>query len=311
MGWKAVPLCAARDLCCKVCLQDGGQSFTWENVDECTWFNVIDGWCVVVRSALDTVQLYIREEDMPHAAQIESAMRRYLRLDQDLAALYGRWMERDPKFPKQTQGVRLLRQDPLETLLAFICSQNNAIGRIKQLVTRLKREFGCLQATQPFEGTILHFYQFPEGIEGLLGAEASLRAWKFGYRAKYLQGTAQRLQAAGYARSRDLEALRQWPYRDVLRFLTELPGVGRKVADCIALMSLEQLAVVPVDTHIWRVACERYRFPGVPTARAGKTGTLTAAAYEAIHTGFRELFGDTAGWAHSVLFTAELRPFRK
>ncbi len=36
-----------------------------------------------------------------------------------------------------------------------------------------------------------------------------------------------------------------------------LPGVGRKVADCVALFSLDQSDTVPVDTHVWQVASRR------------------------------------------------------
>ena len=32
-------------------------------------------------------------------------------------------------------------------------------------------------------------------------------------------------------------------------------GVGRKVADCVALFSLDKHDVVPVDTHVWDIAC--------------------------------------------------------
>jgi len=39
-------------------------------------------------------------------------------------------------------GIRLLRQDPVETLLAFICSSNNNISRISGMVQRMCAEFG-------------------------------------------------------------------------------------------------------------------------------------------------------------------------
>ena len=35
--------------------------------------------------------------------------------------------------------------------------------------------------------------------------------------------------------------------------LMQFHGVGRKVADCVALFSLDQHAVIPVDTHVWQV----------------------------------------------------------
>ena len=40
------------------------------------------------------------------------------------------------------------------------------------------------------------------------------------------------------------------------RRLMEFMGVGRKVADCVALFGLGWKEVVPVDTHVFQVCCE-------------------------------------------------------
>ena len=37
--------------------------------------------------------------------------------------------------------------------------------------------------------------------------------------------------------------------------LQGLHGVGRKVADCVALFAMDKTEVVPVDTHVWHIAC--------------------------------------------------------
>lgn len=41
----------------------------------------------------------------------------------------------------------------------------------------------------------------------------------------------------------------------------------------------------------------------------GKHSSLTKATYDAVGDKFRSLWGKEAGWAHSVLFTADLRAF--
>ena len=87
------------------------------------------------------------------------------------------------------------------------------------------------------------------------------------------------------------------------RELTGLPGVGAKVADCVCLMSLDQHEAIPVDTHVWQIASRTY------LPELSKTKTLTERTYRQIGDFFRDLFGDYAGWAHSVLFTADLRKF--
>lgn len=54
---------------------------------------------------------------------------------------------------------------------------------------------------------------------------------------------------------------------------------------------------------VWQIAQRDYKFG------KGKHKSLTKATYDAVGDHFRELWGKEAGWAHSVLFTADLRAF--
>lgn len=48
-----------------------------------------------------------------------------------------------------------------------------------------------------------------------------------------------------------LEGLRGQKIEKVREELTSLIGVGNKVADCIALFSLDCAGTIPVDTHVF------------------------------------------------------------
>jgi len=54
---------------------------------------------------------------------------------------------------------------------------------------------------------------------------------------------------------------------------------------------------------VWQIAQRDYKFG------KGKHSSLTKATYDAVGNRFRSLWGKEAGWAHSVLFTADLRAF--
>lgn len=54
---------------------------------------------------------------------------------------------------------------------------------------------------------------------------------------------------------------------------------------------------------VWQIAQRDYKFG------KGKYKSLTKQTYDAIGDHFRSLWGKEAGWAHSVLFTADLRAF--
>ena len=92
-------------------------------------------------------------------------------------------------------------------------------------------------------------------------------------------------------------------YRKAHEELLQLQGVGPKVADCVCLMGLGWGESVPVDTHVWQYAQRDYKFG------KGKHKSLTKATYDAVGNHFRDLWGKEAGWAHSVLFAADLRTF--
>lgn len=61
----------------------------------------------------------------------------FFQLGVSLASLYAQWKKNDENFAKALkisgpllEGIRILAQDPIETLFSFICSSNNNIKRI-------------------------------------------------------------------------------------------------------------------------------------------------------------------------------------
>jgi N-glycosylase/DNA lyase len=168
------------------------------------------------------------------------------------------------------------------------------------------------------EDQAFHDFPLPEALTGP-GVEAHLRELGFGYRAGYIAKTA--LIVAKDKPRRWLEGLcNQEPYDDrpdqkplpdggregykrAHEELLQLHGVGPKVADCVCLMGLGWGEAVPVDTHVWQIAQRDYKFG------KGKHKSLTKATYDAVGDHFRQLWGKEAGWAHSVLFAADLKTF--
>jgi len=141
---------------------------------------------------------------------------------------------------------------------------------------------------------------------------ATLRSLGFGYRADFIQKTAKMLvdthgvSAKGNGGPEKwLHSLRGLSTADAREELLRLMGVGRKVADCVLLMSLDKADVIPVDTHVLQIATKHYGFRGA----SGTKQTMSPKLYEAISEKFQNVWGNYAGWAHSVLFTADLKAF--
>ncbi|NWH76780.1 OGG1 lyase, partial [Piaya cayana] len=288
--WRALP-CPRAELCLELVLQSG-QAFRWRESSPGAWTGVLAGRVWTLRQERDRLwyTLYGEEDEAP-GADTDQILRDYFQLDVGLRELYRAWGDADPLFrqvARDCPGVRVLRQDPVECLLSFICTSNNHISRITAMIERLCQAFGhrlcCLDA-QPF-------HAFPS-LSALTGAdaEAQLRALGFGYRAKFVSGSAQALVEGIGAEG--LCGLRATPYAEARRVLCALPGVGTKVADCVCLMALDKAEAVPVDTHIWRIARQRYGM-----VLGGKS--LTPRAHQEIGDFFRGLWGPRAGWAQAV-----------
>lgn len=250
-------------------------------------------------------------------------VKHYFNLGTNLGQLYEQWAAADANFKKRAPkftGVRILRQDPWETLIGFICSSNNNISRISSMVSNLCLHYGPLIGH--IDDVPYHDFPTPEALADPK-VEAHLRELGFGYRAKYIQKTA--AMVAGKenglewldnlcnpespAFGKDLgdagelvEGGREG-YRKAHEELLAMQGVGPKVSDCVCLFGLGWSESVPVDTHVWQIAQRDYKFG------KGKHSSLTAATYTAIANHFRKLWGKEAGWAHSVLFTADLKAF--
>ncbi|XP_057378124.1 N-glycosylase/DNA lyase-like isoform X2 [Daphnia carinata] len=243
--------------------------------------------------------LLVKKADVKECIDYEHMVKDYFQLDIDLESLYRQWSLADANFDKVAKnfaGVRMLKQDPVENLFAFICSSNNNIQRITGMVEKLCETYGNHLLT--YEDA--SYYTFPS-IESLAEekVESKLRTLGFGYRAKFIQQSAAKIIKNG---GRDwLLNLRKVSYLEAKSCLMTLPGIGAKVADCICLMSLNHSVAIPVDTHVFQIAKASY----VP--HLSQTKSVTDRVYNEISAHFQALFGPYAGWAHSVLFSADLR----
>ena len=188
-------------------------------------------------------------------------------------------------------GIRILRQDLWETIVSFIISQNNNIPRIKGCIERLCNNFG-----EPItNGTACAADSGTAGagsIDAVLEGSAEKRCSipspeklasltvddlapvRLGYRAKYLIETAKTVCEKGLPEDFDQ--------------LSELCGVGPKVASCISLFGMQDYASFPIDVWVMKVMHELYGLP--------EKDKKAMAAFA------KEKFGDLGGFAQQYLF---------
>ncbi|XP_065199831.1 N-glycosylase/DNA lyase [Planococcus citri] len=283
---------------------NGGQAFRWKIGSDGKWIGVFAHrvWKLWQDDNFIFYEVYPPKNSASASADEETLLKEYLRSDESLSDLYKDWSKRDRMFEeaaKKFTGVRMLKQDPVEIIFTFICSSNNNITRIKSMVDKMSKFYG--NEIAEVDGETYH--DFPT-VEKLAHPSvlSDLQKAAFGYRAKFIQQSANKIMEFGGQEW--INRLEKLPYKEAKAELIKLPGIGAKVADCICLMSLNHLEAIPVDTHVFQIAA-RYYLPHLKTMKS-----VTERVYNEIGDHFRSVFGDYAGWGHSVLFCDELKGFK-
>jgi N-glycosylase/DNA lyase len=141
-------------------------------------------------------------------------------------------------------GMRVCRQDPWECTVGFICSQNNNIKRIRQLMTGLAKAYGKKIKVGAYSA-----YLFPD--PGKMRDDEKLDAIRSGYRKKYLL-------AANNLTDEGLASVRAMSIKQAKEELLTIPGVGPKVAACILLFAYGHKQAFPIDTWVRQIMTEEY-----------------------------------------------------
>jgi len=172
------------------------------------------------------------------------------------------------------------------------------------MLSKLRENYGNLLGE--FDG--MSYFSFPTLEQLSEIKEEDLRNLGFGYRAKFIVRTVEELRSKPGGGEAWLLSLRERPGLEIQEELTGFCGVGRKVADCVALFSLDALERVPVDVHVLKITMRDYGNEFKPKA---VRKSLTKALYNEVGEFWMKKFGDDAGWAHSVLFCADLPDYKR
>ncbi|MBI4441592.1 hypothetical protein HY639_05470 [Candidatus Woesearchaeota archaeon] len=156
-------------------------------------------------------------------------------------------LSRDPiirRYIDTYPGLRVMRQDPWQCTISFLCSSASNIPRIRKNLFALCRAFGrkVVYDKRPF-------YLFP--TLGSLGPVKVLQRCGVGFRAPYL-AAANKLPQSFFS------SLRLLPYTEAKQHLLEVSGIGEKIADCILLFAYNKWDAFPVDVWIQRALDEQY-----------------------------------------------------
>ncbi len=254
-----------------------GQVFRWEKND--WWTGVVDG--AIIRAKQEGNKLII------YSLLDKKFIRDYFRLDDDMEMIYSD-INKDKKIAsliKKYRGLHLVRHDPWECLVSYICSSNNTIRNITNSIRRMCECFG----RKIEEG----YYSFP-APKALAKVElCDMEQCRLGFRAPRVLKIASMITENEF----DLYGIKNLSYREGREELMKIEGVGSKIADCVLLFAFGKLESFPVDTHIEQIM-ERFYGYNFKGSKSKKREEIAEFA--------RSYFGEYCGYAQEYLYMEDV-----
>lgn len=218
-----------------------GQCFRWNKSNDNSYIGVAHGRVLSISQYGNSVMLYpCSKEDF------YKVWEGYFDLKRDYELVKKR-LSSDSILKKAISysgGIRILRQQPWETVISFIISANNNIPRIKGIIERLCKKFG-----EPIEFFDKTYYSFPTPERLAKLTLKDLSEIRAGFRDKYILDAAKKV----YSCQVDLNSLIDVSASVAYNQLLTIKGVGDKVASCIMLFGLAHYEAFPVDVWIRRI----------------------------------------------------------
>ncbi len=232
-----------------------GQCFRWNQISENEFEGIAFERVVKILKEKNKITLIGKSI----SDDFDSIWRDYFDLKTDYSVIKSSLAELDSNLSlacKYAPGIRILRQDPWETLCSFIISQNNNIPRIKGIVERLSSCFGS---------EIEHkFFSFPLSSTIANLEKTDLAPLKCGFRDEYILDAAKKVSSGEV----DFEKIRNLPINEARSELMKIKGVGPKVAECTLLYGFHRMEAFPVD--VWMKRALSTFFPGKSIEHFGK-----------------------------------------
>ena len=251
-----------------------GQCFRFNKIEAMHYEIIALGKVLNIKQVNDEVTFYPCNK-----ADFIKTWSNYFDMDTDYNLIIQTIAKNDEILKKATdygKGIRILNQDPYETIISFIISQNNNIARIKGIISNMAEKYGK---------ELKNGYAFPLVEELNVAKEEDLFNLKTGFRAKYIRDCLDKLTSGEV----NLDIIDSLSTDELLSYLTKIKGVGQKVGDCVMLFSMGRREVFPTDVWVKRVM-ETLYFNSVDTN------------IKDIHNFAKEKWGHLAGYAQQYLF---------
>ena len=262
---------------------NSGQVFLWKKINS-KWYGINGKKTLILEDKLDVKSREIHN---------------FFRFDDDFQKIK-KQLAKDNVMKKAISnfpGMRILRQDPFQCYISFIVSSNSNIPNIQTRLQKLSQRFGERKMIDGME-----FFLFPKPEKLANASIADIAKCGLGYRTKYVKKASIAVDKGMI----NFSSLKKLDYQEARDSLCQVFGIGKKVADCILLFSLDKLEAVPLDRWVLRILQKYYSKEFQIT-----TKTITEKTYDDLHDKIVDHFGKYAGYGQQFLFKNERESFDK
>lgn len=279
---------------------NSGQVFLWEKLDN-SWYGIHGDH--VLKFSTSTANDDNTNNDIIEFfsfPEFEKWEQRVFRLDDDIQQILSGFSNDILMFEaiKRYPGLRLMRQEPQQCMLSFVCSSNTNIPMIRRMLKNLSRKFGSKMIVDGKE-----FFTFPTADRLNKASINELFTCGVGYRAKSIKAVAESIALGNI----DINNLIRASYNDAKEELLKIYGIGNKIADCILLFSLEKLEAFPIDVWIAKALSLHYGWLLSENKQEDKKWNkigekIDSNQYRILSQTLRSYFGKYSGYAQQYLF---------
>jgi len=227
-----------------------GQIFRYEEID--------NGYIVILKDRVisliidnDYIIIESNKED-----NLKEVIYDYLDLNRDYSIIEKEILKKDNKLKDAlifSRGLKMIHQDPFETFISYIISQNNRVPSIAKSLNMIAKTYGKKVLFKDKE-----YYLFPSYRDLKRVTIEDYRNCKVGFRDKYLYEIVQNINNNNL----DLDSIYNMNSNDSLNYLITFKGIGNKVASCILLFAYQKFDVYPIDTWVKKFMKEDYNIEG-------------------------------------------------
>ena len=282
---------------------NSGQVFLWENHNN-SWYGIDGNY--ILKITIKDKKVCKLIENQKFLCELENidieynSFPEYKNWNSNFFRLYdnqdiiNKTLSKDPvilNIYKKYRGLRLIRQDPFQCIISFVCASNTNIKRIRYMLKNITKKFGKRVI---YNG--LSFNLFPNVNELSEASIEELVGCGLGYRSKFVKSISNNIK-----NNLDLNSLKDMKYLEAKLELTKLFGIGNKIADCVLLFSLEKTEAFPIDIWIYRALFQYYGWMFKDNTLI-KSVKLPENKYKLIHNSINDYFGKYSGYVQQYLY---------